>query len=133
VHRDRRAPLPQAIRRLTLRRLLLRRRRLAAASTAVTALTLRRTRKAFSRPVHQLDRADAGTNDVLQRGLGALIRHAAVAVGDRPDLHPPISEFGFASVFGLKIGSSRWTSAAGNPAPTSVANSRLVYRIVISS
>src|SRR5207245_9517919 len=88
VHRDRRAPLPQAIRRLTLRRLLLRRRRRAAASTAATPLTLRRTRKAFSRPVHQLDRADAGIDDVLQRGLRALIRHAAVAVGDRTDLHP---------------------------------------------
>ena len=36
---------------------------------------------------HQLNRADAGGDDVLQRRFGALIGHAAIAVGNRADLH----------------------------------------------
>src|SRR3954469_10018307 len=47
----------------------------------------RRPGKALDRAAHQLDRADARVDDVLERGLGALIRHAAIAVGDRADLH----------------------------------------------
>ena len=47
----------------------------------------RRAGKALDRPAHQLDRADAGVDDVLERRFGALIRHAAIAVGDRADLH----------------------------------------------
>src|SRR3982750_1288972 len=43
--------------------------------------------KALDRAAHQLDRADARVDDVLERGLGALIRHAAIAVGDGADLH----------------------------------------------
>src|SRR5947209_135665 len=46
-----------------------------------------RAGKVLDRSAHQFDRADPGVDDVLQRRLSALIRHAAIAVRDRPDLH----------------------------------------------
>ena len=58
----------------------------SAAATATTA-TGRRAGEALDRPAHQLDRADARVDDVLQRGFGGLLRHAAIAVGDGADLH----------------------------------------------
>jgi len=85
VHRDRQPPVLQMIGGPALRGLLVGRLWLTAASSA-PALGRRSARKTFRRPIHQLDRADARVDDVLQYGLGALIRHAAVAVRDRADV-----------------------------------------------
>src|SRR5262249_347077 len=79
-------PLLQALGRFALRRLLLRRRRLAPSPAAATAAPARgRAGETLGRTVHQLDLTDARFEDVPERGLGALVGHAAVAVRDRPD------------------------------------------------
>src|SRR4026207_2101626 len=48
----------------------------------------RATGEVLDRPVHQLNRADAGIDHVLQGRLRALVCHRAVAVGDDSELHP---------------------------------------------
>ena len=52
-------------------------------STAI----LRRAIELLGGTVHHLDRADPGVDDVAQRRFRALVRHAAIAVGDRAELH----------------------------------------------
>src|SRR5262249_1289807 len=86
IHRDGGAPCPQAVRGFALRRLLVGVRPLAATS-AGAARALRRTREAFGRAIHQLDLTDPRFEDVVERGIGALVRHAAIAVCDRADVH----------------------------------------------
>src|SRR5690606_17149801 len=58
---------------------------------------------------HQLDGADAGVDHVLQRRLRALIRHAAVAVGNRADLHAVDERI---RLRGLQAGRQERTGAA---------------------
>src|SRR5262249_44702717 len=58
----------------------------AASAARPAAAAAWRTGEAFGWPSHQLDRTDAGIQNVLQRRLGALVGHLAIAVRDRADL-----------------------------------------------
>ena len=60
----------------------------APAAPAPAGLEIRlRARPRIDRTAHQFDGAEAGLDDVAKRRLRALVRHAAIAVGDRADLH----------------------------------------------
>ena len=71
--------------------------------------------------------ADAGIEDVLERRFRALVRHAAIAVGDGADLHAVDHRVRLRLRNAPKIDSLLpSTAAAGIPASASFPNSRLV-------
>ena len=97
-----------------------------AATTATTAGTCRRASKALDRTAHQLDSADARVHDVLQRRFRTLVRHAAVAVGDRAELHAVDQRIRLRLGQRPRRESLRPSASAGTPASVSRPNSRLV-------
>jgi hypothetical protein len=48
---------------------------------------LRRTSERFYRAAHEFNFADARVDDVAKDGLGALVGHAPIAVGNGADVH----------------------------------------------
>ena len=77
---------------LLVRRRSGRRVRAAASATRTTGAPgpgrgSRTAEEVLDRPVHQLNRADAGIDHVLQGRLSALVGHRAVAIGDDSELN----------------------------------------------
>ena len=105
-----------------------RRPRPPAGPAPAAAATLRRRdpRVALDRPAHQLDGADARVEDVAERRLGALIGHAAIAVGDGADLHALDLRVGLPCAKAVKKSLPPSTVAAGTLARASFPNSRLL-------